>query len=178
MRYHIKFDKAINQLIPHYLGGRKLILLLQSTLYPLQRISDEFSEWANETRIELSMTSQVFKLEWFLNRKFSKYYENESENITIKSTAHLGVPFYSQDNKGTSVTHPVLYGEDENQKTTVLYNSNERNKLVESSFLVYSPKVNTKLISEEEYESMLKYQIDKYRLSGKTYEIVYDNETL
>lgn len=62
MRYFINFDKTVNQFVPHYLGGRKLILFLQSILVPLQQLNKEFSEWAKEKRIEASMTSQIFKL--------------------------------------------------------------------------------------------------------------------
>ena len=74
MRYAINFDKTINRLVPYYIGGRRLILYLQALMKPLQEANDAFVEYAKETRIEASMTSQKFKFEWFLNRKFSKYF--------------------------------------------------------------------------------------------------------
>ena len=33
--YRINTDRLVNQLVPHYLGGRKLILFLQAILQPL-----------------------------------------------------------------------------------------------------------------------------------------------
>lgn len=34
--YKIDTDKMVNQLVPHYLGGRRLVLFLQSLLAPLK----------------------------------------------------------------------------------------------------------------------------------------------
>ena len=42
MRYAINLDKTVNQLVPYYLGGRKLILYLQALMKPLQTINDAF----------------------------------------------------------------------------------------------------------------------------------------
>lgn len=91
MRYYINFDKTINQLVPYYIGGRKLILYLQALMSPLRRLNDDFVSYAKETRIEAAMTSQIFKFEWFLNHKFSKYFAHGGR-ISIKNTAVLGVP--------------------------------------------------------------------------------------
>lgn len=63
MRYFINFDKTINQLVPYYIGGRKLILYLQALMFPLRRVNDGFVEYAKETRIEAAMTSQIFKFD-------------------------------------------------------------------------------------------------------------------
>ena len=95
MRYYINFDKTINQLVPYYIGGRKLILYLQALMSPLRRLNDDFVSYAKETRIEAAMTSQIFKFEWFLNHKFSKYFAHGG-SISIKNTAVLGVPIYKE----------------------------------------------------------------------------------
>ena len=92
MRYYINFDKTINQLTPAYIGGRKLILFMKSLAHPLRALNDAFVEWAKETRIEASMTSQIFKFEWYLNRKFSKYFVNQSNRIAITNVVPTGVP--------------------------------------------------------------------------------------
>ena len=94
MRYSIYFDKIINQLAPHYLGGRKYILYLQALCKPLQTANDSFSEWADETLIEANMTSQIIKFEWYLNRKFRKYFADKSNSIAIKNGKRNGVAAY------------------------------------------------------------------------------------
>lgn len=96
MRYSINFDKTINQLTPHYIGGRKLILLMQALVSPLQILNNDFSEYAVEKRIEASMTSQILPFTWFLNRKFKKYFLQKSGRITITNLATLGVPLYNE----------------------------------------------------------------------------------
>lgn len=92
MRYFINFDKTINQLVPYYIGGRKLILYLQALMSPLRRVNDDFVEYAKETRIEAAMTSQIFKFEWYLNRKFKKYFANGGR-IAIKIQRHWVLQF-------------------------------------------------------------------------------------
>ena len=73
MRYKLPIDKLVNQLVPHYLGGRKYILFIQSLVYPLKIINDRFIDFAKERHIEARMTSQVMYFEWYLNHKFGKY---------------------------------------------------------------------------------------------------------
>lgn len=175
MRYTINFDKTINQFSPHYLSGRKLILYLQALLKPLQELNTGFVEWAKETRIEATMTSQVFKLEWFLNRKFKKYFEDTSGLISVKNGQRLGVPVYNQSADVSMDENLLLKYESEGERESTVFNY--RNELTDEntcSFIVYSPQINTKLISAEEYVSMLAYYVDKYKISGKTYRIKFN----
>ena len=51
--YRINTDRLVNQLVPHYLGGRKLILFLQAILQPLNSLNIKWKEWADEKRIEV-----------------------------------------------------------------------------------------------------------------------------
>ena len=45
MRYKLPTDRLINQLIPHFLNGRKYILFLQSLVYPLQVLNERFTDF-------------------------------------------------------------------------------------------------------------------------------------
>ena len=92
--YRINTDRMVNQLVPHYLGGRKLILFLQAILQPLNSLNVKWKEWADEKRIEAAMTSQVIMMEYFLNHKFRKYFLDTSEHIVISDGAINGVPIY------------------------------------------------------------------------------------
>lgn len=175
MRYYINFDKTVNQLIPHYLGGRKLILFLQAILHPLHSVNDAFVTWAKETKIEASMTSQVFPFEWFLNRKFNKYFLNSGERIVISTSKNTGVPIYHQDaSLNETQQHMVVYHESEGARLNdPLYYTNERTGINDVSFVVYTPQIDESLITREAYKAMLSYYIDKYRLAGKTYSIKF-----
>ena len=70
--YRINTDRMVNQLVPHYLGGRKLILFLQALLQPLNSLNVKWKEWADEKRIEAAMTSQVIMMEYFLKTNMIK----------------------------------------------------------------------------------------------------------
>lgn len=177
MRYKINFDRVVNQLVPHYIGGRKLILFLQSVLKPMQMLNDGFAEWATEVRIEASMTSQIFKFEWFLNRKFKKYFLSPNDRIFIQNSKGLGVPMYYESNDSAGKIDPILYSEEEGGDTMVLYGSTEKNVESGCSFSVSVPEVDESIITKKEYLSMIEFQIDKYRLANKTYTIIY-NEAL
>lgn len=189
MRYKINFDKTINQLIPYYLGGRRLILFLQSCMKPLQKVNDAFITYAKETRIEAAMTSQIFKLEWFLNRKFKKYFDNPSALIAIKNGEKLGQAMYNESASGISEADQFKLwkqtGETTEHTDIALYHGNERTEGSSHSFLVCVPKLWEKKdsfgqptgqlvdgISVSQFQKMLAYWIDKYKLAGKTYKII------
>lgn len=174
MRYYINFDKTINQFVPHYLGGRKLILFLQSLIHPLRSVNNSFVEWAKETRIEASMTSQVFKFEWFLNRKFKKYFLNGEGQISIKNGEKLGVAIYHQSADIADADNLVVYHESEGIKSEALYYANEKTDESSVSFTVFTPQIDETLITREAYLAMMSYYIDKYRLAGKTYNIKFN----
>lgn len=174
MRYYINFDKTINQFVPHYLGGRKLILFLQSLIHPLRSVNDSFVEWAKETRIEASMTSQIFKFEWFLNRKFKKYFLNGEGQISIKNGEKLGVAIYHQSADIADADNLVVYHESEGIKSEALYYANEKTDESSVSFTVFTPQIDETLITREAYLAMMSYYIDKYRLAGKTYNIKFN----
>ena len=175
MRYYINFDKTINQLVPYYLGGRKLILYLQALLSPLREINDRFVEYAKETRIEVAMTSQIFKFEWYLNRKFKKYFVGAG-SISIKNHDVIGTPIYKESaNIADSDNMLVFKAAETGVNHLVLYRSDEQTDESSVSFIVTTPKIDTRLISEQKYIAMLKYVIDKYRLANKTYIIKYES---
>lgn len=173
MRYTINFDKTINQFVPHYIGGRKIILYLQAIMKPLQDLANTFEEWAKETRIEAAMTSQIFKFEWFLNRRFERYFEDKSQQIHITVGKKLGIPIYNQDANVPASSNMVVYNESENKEGSALHFESENMDSRLCSFTVDTPHINTDMISEYEYLSMLTYQIEKYKISGKTYKIEF-----
>lgn len=119
------------------------------------------------------MTSQVFPFEWFLNRKFQKYFSNSEERISIANTGSLGVPIYYQSANVDENENMVIYHESEDLQGTSLYYSNELTDKNGVSFIVYTPKINESLITQEAYIAMLTYCIEKYRLANKTYTIKF-----
>lgn len=177
MRYRINFDKILNQLVPYYMGGRRLILYLQALMKPLQQANDEFVDYAKETRIEAAMTTEIFKFEWYLNRKFKQYFADPTGRISIKNSDTLGVPIYRESASIELQNNVLLYHRSEAnpKKDFVLYRSDENTDESSVSFTVSVPRCNEAFITEAKYKAMLKYVIDRYRLANKTYIIKYES---
>lgn len=174
MRSHkINVDRLVNQLVPHYLGGRRLILFLQSCLKPLQTANDSWVEWVNEKKVEASLTSQIIIMENYLNNKFKKYLQDTSKRITITDGSTPGVQMYWQSAEGNVSTF-TLYNENENGTKQAFRWQNERSDDGDVSFIVHCPHVDKKKISEEELANMIAYVIDRYKVAGKSYLIKFN----
>lgn len=174
MRSHkINVDRLVNQLVPHYLGGRRLILFLQSCLKPLQTANDRWAEWVQEKKVEASLTSQVILMEYYLNKKFKKYFKDQDKCIIISDGTVPGVPIYFQS-AGENISKFVLYNENENGKKQPFQWQNEKSISNDVSFIVFCPYVNTDIITEKELSGMISYVIDKYKVAGKSYRIEFN----
>lgn len=174
MRSHkINVDRLVNQLVPHYLGGRRLILFLQSCLKPLQTANDRWVEWVQEKKVEASLTSQVILMEYYLNKKFKKYFKDKDKCIIISDGTVPGVPIYFQS-AGENISKFVLYNENENGKKQPFQWQNEKSSSNDVSFIVFCPYVNTNIITEKELSGMISYVIDKYKVAGKSYRIEFN----
>lgn len=166
--------------MPHYLSGRKLILFVQSLLYPLQTLNDQFVRFAKEKRIEANMTSQVFYFEWFLNRKFRDYLSDPDDRIFIQDSTSIGVDLYYE---GSQVSKPyTLWFEGELAATVdpleeprALYLIAEEKQINKVSFMVCVPEID---IPETEFVNMLSYWVNKYKIAGMTYLIKIDSKEI
>ena len=68
--YSININKQVNRLVPYYLRGRKMLLFLQGVCAPLGFFNDGetgFNTWAHKSLLDLSMTGQKVRLEWYIN---------------------------------------------------------------------------------------------------------------
>lgn len=180
MRYGLPTDRLINQLVPHYLSGRRFILFLQSLVWPLKTLNDRFVTFAKEKRIEASMTSQVFYFEWYLNRKFGHYLSEPTEKIFIKESEPIGVDLYFEDadySKPFTVwfaDEPILTADPAEQPRLMRLAAEEKS-VNKASFMVCVPEIN---ISEHEFVYMLSHTINTYKIAGKTYLIKINSKEI
>lgn len=178
MRYKLPTDRLINQLVPYYLSGRKYILLLQSLVYPLKRINNRFNKFATQKHIEARMTSQVIYFEWYLNYKFRQHFLNSDENIFISESASMGVDIYHED--ATNGKPFTVWSEKEVVTTSnpleeprEFYKLSEERMINKVSFMVNVPAIT---IPTREFVYMLSYEINRYKIAGKTYLIKISKE--
>lgn len=174
--YRINTDRLINQLVPHYLGGRRIILFLQSCMQPLNSLNKTWKEWADEKRREAAMTSQVILLENYLNHKFNKYLKDRSQHIVISDGVVNGVPLFWQDSEAYNSTL-ILYHAVETPKadkpTQPFRYKNEKQANSDMSFVISCPPVDTSKITEAELTAMIEYRVRKYCIAGKKFNVIY-----
>lgn len=168
--YRFNVDRIVNRLVPHYMGGRKLILFLQSCMSPLYVLSDKWEEWANMKRIEATMTSQVILFEHYLTYRFKRYFSNPLNQITISEGTSSGTPLYWKESE-TMHDDVVLYGKKEAGKTVMFEFKGENLKDGNYDFTVNCPAIS-KNFNAEEIKLLLASQIDKYKIANKKYNIV------
>ena len=162
-RYGIDFNRLVGQLVPLWLRGQKLVLFLQACVYPLQSLSDRFRIWAEKTRIDVSMTSQVIMLEWYFDRMFGKgkvriynYFSNTNpcyyRNSLTYDRFHL--PCFYRNESVTETSRKPLY-------RTIEEDSYGTSFVVEVAFSLRS------------HEPEIRRIIEKYKIVNKTYKINY-----
>ena len=180
MRYRLPTDRLINQLTPHYLPGRKYILFLQSLVYPLFTLNERFVAFAKEKQIDARMTGQVMYFEWYLNRKFKKYFVNPATAIYISESKSTGVDIYHESAAGGKPftvwqENELVFTGNLLENPKELYLLWEEKAINKVSFVVCVPAIT---ISESEFVYMLSYVVNTYKIAGKTYLIKIDSKEL
>ena len=178
MRYKLPVDSLVNRLVPHYMAGRRLILFIQSCLYPLQGLNERFREYAREKHIEARMTSQVIYFEWFLNHRFGKYLRDSRERIFIRESESIGVDLYHEGVENARPFTLWYNGErvtaaDEDEQPRPFYRIQEEKLVNRVSFMVCVPAVTA---DTREFVYMLSYVVNTYRVAGRTCLIKIDSE--
>lgn len=180
MRYRLPTDRLVNQLVPHYLSGRRYILFLQSLVWPLKSLNDRFMEFAKEKRIEAAMTSQVFYFEWYLNRKFGKYLADPSQKIFLTESTPIGVDIY-HEGADYSVPFTVWFenerilAADKSEEPRLMRLVAEEKAVNKASFTVCVPAI---AIPEYEFVYLLTHTVNTYKIAGKTYLIKIDSKEI
>ncbi len=178
MRYKLLVDRLVNQLVPHYLCGRRLILLVQSALHPLQALNDRFRLFTREKHIEARMTSQVIYFEWFLNYRLGKYLAAREDRIFLRDTSPVGVDIYHQAAEHARPFTVWYEGEAvatvrPDEQPRALHRTAEERTIGKVSFMVAVPRIT---IPQQEFVHMLSCIVNTYRLAGRTYLILIDGE--
>ena len=179
-RYRLPTDRLVNRLTPHYLGGRRYLLLAQSLVWPLKCLNDRFCDWARERQLEARMTSQVIWFEWWLNYRFRHYFADERDCIYIGDSLSLGVDLYHE---GSATSRPFTLWYDKEQIDVIheaelpraLYLFPEEKAIRKVSFTVCVPSIRTET---QEFVYLLSHAVNMYRTAGKTYLIKIDGEEI
>lgn len=180
MRYKLPTDRLVNQLVPHFLSGRKYILFLQSLVYPLQTLNERFTAFAREKHIEARMTSQVMWFEWYLNYKFRKYLADTQDGIYIKENSSIGVDIYHEGARNACpftvwFDNELVVTVNPEEKPREFYYLAEEKAINKVSFMACVPPVTIETV---EFVYMLSHVVNTYKIAGKTYLIKIDSREI
>lgn len=172
--YRINMDRLINQLVPHYLGGRHIILFLQSCMQPLNSLNIKWKSWADEKRLEAAMTSQIILLEYYLNHKFNQYLLDRTKRIVVSDGVVNGVPIFWGVSGGHSADLILYYTIESSGHNTIFRYKDEKQANSDASFCICCPSINPAIITQDELTAMISYHVRKYCIAGKKFFVTYE----
>lgn len=184
-KYNITNNKIICEVLPFYVRGRKIITLLEASIYPIISIHDKFKKWALEKLIEASVTSQPTVLIWYLNHVFRNKFKSEDNSFQIVTDAtengatiwyleeqilHTGsTPWMPDSESDTGSAHYT---------NLVTKDLDEESDAKQADIIIFAPKIKeSSSYTNEMYIGDIRYYIDKYiTVFNITYEITINQE--
>ena len=177
-RFDIDNNKVICRVIPHYLRGRKLILLMEACAHPLISIHNEFKKWGLERMIEASVTSQPMSLQWYLTHCFSSLFIDKSQQFRIIPDAlSVGATIYDKQESGTYSDNTYIYNRTDDPaldftEQMVLRYKNEAEDNYNADIIIVAPRIQeTQDYNNEHYLNDIRRRVDKYITTRTGYEI-------
>ena len=177
-RYDIDNNKVICRVIPFYLRGRKLILLMEACAHPLKSIHIEFKKWALERMIEASTTSQAMSLQWYLTHVFQSLFIDKKQQFRIiPDTLSLGAVIYDKEEPKTHSDNTYLYNKTndpaiEFTEQMILRYKDETENSYNADIIINAPKIQeTAEYDNDNYINDIRKRVDKYMTTRIAYEI-------
>lgn len=130
--------KMVGRLLPFWLRGRKMSLLIQSLIYPLISVHQTFKKWALEKYIECQITAQKPSLEWYLKYKLNFHFINEEDEFDI-----IQKEIEDPKNEGELITQTFVYAPAIVDTVNYNHEDYERDiRYIMSKFMINFNKIN------------------------------------
>jgi hypothetical protein len=153
----IDFYYLIKITLPPFLRGINTISLLNAIIKPLSDIQNNFYQFYEDKKYELTFNGQVIYLEHILNDKFDpilrRIYIGDAEQ-----TPNVYVFNDSEDNEAI-----YLFNNSDTSEDIYLFNASEETPGLD--FIVFIP------IGFTYNDNLMKYYINKFKTAGKRYQI-------
>jgi hypothetical protein len=162
--YKYDLRKLVRRLTPPRWRNTFNLNWYETLLSGVNYSQDRFNAFKDQALIELSYNGQTVYLEKMLNDRFDSFLRR----IIIQHEEDLSVFWYLE---GEGQVERYLYTESETGGTTTyLYNEGENTSGLPDGvdFIVKAP------IGLASLEVRMKSEINKYRLAGKQYEIIFN----
>lgn len=176
---NINNSKLIGRLLPFWLRGKKISLLLLSLLSPLVSLHNNFKAWALEHFIIAHITAQESSIEWYITYKLNRHFVNKEDKFQV--ICGVGTPeniiFRNEEfHQIENYTAPIFYNDEEEYQNNemVIYYKNEK---IEATIVanVYAPKIiETINYDKSDYERDIKAIISRFMTNFRKYNIIIE----
>lgn len=157
MIFNIDFNKVIGSLTPHFLNKPKHIAWLQTLLYPVLWLYDDFLTYRDVKLKEATINSQVNRL----TRALRDAFENELIEI-VHISDYLNQAFIYLQIEGATIEYDYLNVE---AHTPAEYDFLQAEYDAETDFVVRIPSA----ISDK--ADAVKLFVNKFKFSGKRFKV-------
>ncbi len=152
----IDFNSSTDKLVPLSKKKNKILAFLYLILHPLKAVNILFDQYKATTNYKLIFNGQVIYLEHYLN----DLYDNTLRRIYIEDTANIDYSYIY--NQAELLPTLMVYNAAENVPVYIYNNSEAVDNI---DFIIKIP------IGVTFNESVLRTQIDYYKIAGKKYTI-------
>lgn len=175
-KYKIDLPATIGKILPFYMRGRKLSLLLEAILNPIGMLHDAWVRWSEEQIIDASMTSQPLAIAWYLKHKLYDHLINKGDEFLVKNgiDSPTSILFTERESfKSDEYSqHVYCMNEDMDVLTMTVMTSVE---VIDDNinFAIIAPEIKeTSMYDEEDYKHEITRIVNGYNTSFKTYQII------
>lgn len=175
-KYKIDLPATIGKVLPFYMRGKKLSLLLEAILNPLGMLHDAWVKWADERIIDASITSQPLAIEWYLKHKLYDHFINKGDEFVVKNgiDSPTSILFTEQESFKSDEYSQHIYCMDENMEVLTMTVMTRAESVDDNiNFAIIAPEIKeTSMYDEEDYKHEITRIVNKYNTSFKTYQII------
>lgn len=177
----IEIDNAslIGKLLPFWARGRKITMLLQAILSPIESIHATFSRWALEKYIECHITAQKPSIEWFLKYKLKSHFKNVDDNFLISQGVNEMVSCFSSGvwREGLHWDEEILFVEEADGEGEAEYEDDYIE--TDGRINLYAPEIVCTIDYDyDDYERDIRNIMDKYLTTFSKVDIRKLNKTV
>lgn len=164
--YRYDLSKLVRRLMPPRIRSPFNLNWYETLLSGINYSQDRFNDFKDQSLVELSYNGQTIYLEKMLNDRFDytlrriSIIHEESNDVYWFNESELQAPSYLYNESESGITsgysNTYIHNEGENTST-----------LPDVDFMVKAP------LSLSSMEVRMRSEIDKYRLGGKIYQIIF-----
>jgi len=176
-KYDVDIAGTIGKVIPFYVRGRKISLLLQAVAYPLVQLHAAWTKWAEERIIEASITSQALSLAWYLTHLLNARFIDKTESFIVYNGLDepTNVIFCEAEYLDSDSFSQHVYSEDEEDIEDLTMTIRCPQEIMEYgiSYAIVPPEIEeTSTYDNTDYRHEISNIVKKYNTSFKEYQIL------